>query len=46
MVMAVGDRFGGDHDRYVDDRYDEGRYGDRDHFDCRDHKYGNRDYNG
>ncbi|XP_012080982.1 glycine-rich RNA-binding protein RZ1C isoform X2 [Jatropha curcas] len=37
-----GDRFGGDRDRYMDDRYDGGRFGDRDRFDSRD-KYGSRD---
>lgn len=37
-----GDRFGGDHDRYIDDRYNGGRYGDRDCFDRRDDKYGSR----
>ncbi|CAI9091173.1 OLC1v1026130C1 [Oldenlandia corymbosa var. corymbosa] len=31
-----GDRYGGDRDRYVDDRYDRGRNGDRDRFDSRD----------
>ncbi|KAJ7970472.1 putative Glycine-rich RNA-binding protein [Quillaja saponaria] len=36
------DRFGGERDRYVDDRYDGGRYGDRDRFDSRD-KYGSRE---
>ncbi|XP_026661647.2 glycine-rich RNA-binding protein RZ1C isoform X2 [Phoenix dactylifera] len=38
-----GDRFGGPdryHDRYMDDRYDGGRYGDRDHLDSRDSRYG------
>lgn len=38
-----GDRFGGDRDRYSDDRYDAGRYGERDRFDSRDSKYGSRD---
>ncbi|TQE00048.1 hypothetical protein C1H46_014301 [Malus baccata] len=38
-----GDRFGGDRDRYMDDRYDGGRYGERDRFDSRDDKYGSRD---
>ncbi|XP_031737122.1 glycine-rich RNA-binding protein RZ1C isoform X2 [Cucumis sativus] len=38
-----GDRFGGDRDRYVDERYNGGRYGDRDRFDRRDDKYGSRD---
>ncbi|KAK6933431.1 RNA recognition motif domain [Dillenia turbinata] len=38
-----GDRFGGDRDRYVYDHYDGGRYGDRERFDNRDSKYGNRD---
>ncbi|KAK6929153.1 RNA recognition motif domain [Dillenia turbinata] len=38
-----GDRFGGDRDRYMDDRYDGGRYGGRDRFDNRDSKYGSRD---
>ncbi|KAF4390719.1 hypothetical protein G4B88_015609 [Cannabis sativa] len=38
-----GDRFGGDRDRYVDDRYDAGRYGERCRFDSRDSKYGSRD---
>ncbi|XP_050154559.1 glycine-rich RNA-binding protein RZ1C-like isoform X1 [Malus sylvestris] len=38
-----GDRFGGDRGRYMDDRYDGGRYGDRDRFDSRDDKYGSRD---
>ncbi|KAK7833022.1 glycine-rich RNA-binding protein RZ1B isoform X1 [Quercus suber] len=38
-----GNRFGGERDRYMDDRYDGGRYGDRDRFDSRDNKYGSRD---
>ncbi|XP_050209640.1 glycine-rich RNA-binding protein RZ1C-like isoform X2 [Mercurialis annua] len=31
-----GDRFGGDRDRFVDDRYDGGRFGDRDRYESRD----------
>ncbi|KAJ9684706.1 hypothetical protein PVL29_016934 [Vitis rotundifolia] len=38
-----GDRFGGERDRYMEDRYDGGRYGDRDRFESRDNKYGTRD---
>ncbi|XP_023535697.1 glycine-rich RNA-binding protein RZ1C-like isoform X2 [Cucurbita pepo subsp. pepo] len=40
-----GDRFAGDNNRYVDDRYEGGgRFGDRDRFDnSRDSKYGTRD---
>ncbi|XP_057463408.1 glycine-rich RNA-binding protein RZ1C-like isoform X1 [Actinidia eriantha] len=37
-----GDRFGGDRGRYIDDRYDEGRYGDKDRYDSGD-RYGSRD---
>ncbi|KAL6977178.1 hypothetical protein U1Q18_025974 [Sarracenia purpurea var. burkii] len=37
-----GDRFGGDRDRYIDDRYDGGRYSDKDRYDSRD-RYGSRD---
>ncbi|XP_022139344.1 glycine-rich RNA-binding protein RZ1C-like isoform X2 [Momordica charantia] len=39
-----GDRFAGDNNRYVDDRYEGGRFGDRDRFDSsRDNKYASRD---
>ncbi|XP_015876805.3 glycine-rich RNA-binding protein RZ1C isoform X2 [Ziziphus jujuba] len=38
-----GDRFGRDRDRYIDDRYDGGRYGERDRFDSRENKYGSRE---
>lgn len=39
-LVSSRSRFGGD--RYVDDRYDGGRYGDRDRFDSRD-RHGTRD---
>ncbi|KAK4783672.1 hypothetical protein SAY86_008046 [Trapa natans] len=39
---AAGDRFG-ERERYIDDRYDGGRYGERDRFDGRDMKYAGRD---
>lgn len=39
---GTGGRYG-DHDRFIDDRYDGGRYGDRDWYDSRDSKYGPRD---
>ncbi|XP_057788807.1 glycine-rich RNA-binding protein RZ1C isoform X2 [Salvia miltiorrhiza] len=35
-----GDRFADDRDRFVDDRYDRGRYGDKDRYDSRDDRYG------
>ncbi|XP_071709566.1 glycine-rich RNA-binding protein RZ1C-like isoform X1 [Rutidosis leptorrhynchoides] len=36
-----GDRYA-ERDRYVDDRYDAGRFGDRDRYESRDDKYGSR----
>ncbi|PIN01605.1 Alternative splicing factor SRp20/9G8 (RRM superfamily) [Handroanthus impetiginosus] len=38
-----GDRYAGDREKYLDDRYDRGRYGDRDRYDSRDDRYGTRD---
>ncbi|PIA34325.1 hypothetical protein AQUCO_03800132v1 [Aquilegia coerulea] len=39
-----GDRFGDRYgDRFTDDRYDGGRYADRDRVDARDSRYGGRD---
>ncbi|KAH6804918.1 RNA-binding family protein with retrovirus zinc finger-like domain-containing protein [Perilla frutescens var. frutescens] len=35
-----GDRYADDRDRYIDDRYDRGRYGDRDRYDNREDRYG------
>lgn len=37
-----GDRYGADRDRYMDDRYDRGRHGDRERFDSRDDRYASR----
>ncbi|XP_022748288.1 uncharacterized protein ycf45-like isoform X2 [Durio zibethinus] len=51
-MFSSHSRYGGDddcddrfrnRDRYVDDSYDDGRYGDRDHFDSKDDRYGSRD---
>ncbi|KAF7820181.1 glycine-rich RNA-binding protein RZ1B isoform X1 [Senna tora] len=38
-----GDRFSGERDRLFDDRYDGGRYGERERLDSRDNKYASRD---
>ncbi|XP_051130825.1 glycine-rich RNA-binding protein RZ1C-like isoform X2 [Andrographis paniculata] len=37
------DRYAADRDRVIDDRYDRGRYGERDRYDGRDDRYGGRD---
>ncbi|KAL2548892.1 Glycine-rich RNA-binding protein RZ1C [Forsythia ovata] len=38
-----GDQFANDRGRYMDDKYDRGRYGDRDRYDSKDDRYGSRD---
>ncbi|XP_057789501.1 glycine-rich RNA-binding protein RZ1C-like [Salvia miltiorrhiza] len=38
-----GDRYADIRDRYVDDKYDRGRYDDRDRYEIKDDRYGSRD---
>lgn len=40
---ARGDRYADARERYVDDKYDRGRYDDRDRYEIKDDRYGGRD---
>ncbi|KAH6801709.1 RNA-binding family protein with retrovirus zinc finger-like domain-containing protein [Perilla frutescens var. hirtella] len=42
-ASARVDRYPDVRDRYMDDKYDRGRYDDRDRYDIRDDRYGSRD---